>query len=356
MANDQRVMMAHGGGGELMQDLIHQHILPPLNNDTLSALTDGAELGQLDGQVVFTTDSFVVSPLRFPGGDIGRLAVCGTVNDLAMMAARPIALSLGMIIEEGLPLAMLDEVLDSIASAAAQAEVQIVTGDTKVIERRVGIADQTAAQTESESLPGSEENGLIINTAGIGLREVEIAPTTENIEPGDVIVINGHIAEHGLAVMSVRQGLEFTSTLRSDAAPLNSLIAATLAAGLCPKFLRDPTRGGLAGTLVDIAEATGQTIEVDEEAIPVSATARHAAELLGLDPLTVANEGKCVLVVAAEEVSPLLDCLRAHPLGRNSVAIGRVTEPATASVELITKAGGRRLLRRPYGEELPRIC
>jgi hydrogenase expression/formation protein HypE len=341
--------MAHGGGGTLMQDWIRSHVLPRLGNAVLSPLTDGANLGVIDGEVVFTTDSFVVSPLKFPGGDIGRLAVCGTVNDLAMMGARPTALSLGMIVEEGLHLKLLDEILDSIAAAAAEAGVQVVTGDTKVIEHRGSVYSATEPA-------GS---GLLINTAGVGTRQSGWAPAAETIASGDVIVINGNLAEHGLAVMSVREGLKFDSTLRSDLAPLNLLVSAVLKAGIRPKFMRDPTRGGLAGVLVDIAEASGQTVEIEEAALPICPTARHAAELLGFDPLTVANEGKCVVVVAADDAEPLVECMRAHPLGRRAAVIGRVirrrqTEPPM--VELATRAGGRRIVQRPYGEELPRIC
>ena len=348
-ADDDRVVMAHGGGGTLMRDWIRSHVLPRLGNSVLSPLTDGADLGVLDGEVVFTTDSFVVSPLKFPGGDIGRLAVCGTVNDLAMMGARPTALSLGMIVEEGLHLELLDEVLDSIAAAAAEAGVQVVTGDTKVIEHR-GSLHQAAEPADG---------GLLINTAGIGTRQSGWAPAAETLAPGDVIVINGNLAEHGLAVMSVREGLGFDSTLRSDVAPLNSFVSAVLEAGIRPKFMRDPTRGGLAGVLVDIAEASGETVEVEEAALPISTTARHAAELLGFDPLTVANEGKCVVVVAANDAAPLIECMRAHPLGRRAAVIGRVihrrqTHPPV--VEMATSAGGRRIVQRPYGEELPRIC
>ncbi|MCP4246015.1 MAG: hydrogenase expression/formation protein HypE [bacterium] len=333
----KRVMLAHGGGGELMQDLIRTHVLPRLGNPLLTPLTDGANLGRLTGEVVLTTDSFVVTPLNFPGGDIGRLAVCGTVNDLAMMGAEPVALSLGLVIEEGLPLELLDEVLASVAQAASEAGVRVVTGDTKVIDRR-------------------GPDGLFINTSGVGTIAAERGLGMERIVPGDVIVINGGLAEHGLAVMSVREGLGFDSTLVSDVAPLNGLVADIYAAGIAPKFLRDPTRGGLAALLVDVAEGAGVSIELDETALPISPTARHAAELLGLDPLTVANEGKCVAVVAAEEADALVACLQGHPLGERAAVIGRVTDVQPPIVELQTALGGRRIVQRPYGEELPRIC
>ena len=341
---DERIVLAHGGGGQLMQDLIRGRVLPRLGNELLAPLGDGACLGQVVGELVFTTDSYVVVPLRFPGGDIGRLAVCGTVNDLAMMGAQPVALSLAMVLEEGLPLALLDEILDSVAAAASEAGVRVATGDTKVIERRPG------------QVWGAADGGLVINTAGVGTREVGYAPEVGAVNPGDAILINGKLAEHGLAVVSVREGLEFATTLRSDVAPLNSLVSAVLAAGVRPGFMRDPTRGGLAALLVDIAEATGVTVEIEERSLPMSATARHAAELLGLDPLTVANEGKCVMVVAPEEAPRALAVLRGHPLGRQAAVIGRVTEAAGPAVELLTGTGGRRMVQRPYGEELPRIC
>jgi len=357
--------MAHGGGGELMQALIREHVLPRLGNPLLAPLTDAAELGRLDGDVVMTTDSFVVSPLRFPGGDIGRLAVCGTVNDLAMMGAEPVALSLGLVLEEGLSLTTLDEVLDSVAAAAEEAGVRIAAGDTKVIDRR-GAALPGAVPLPDDAEPAGLEPGMFINTAGVGIRPFvsdgrggRWAPRLEDVRVGDAIVINGRLAEHGLAVMSVREGLSFDSALRSDAAPLNSLVQAVLRAGLRPRFLRDPTRGGLAAVLADLADGTGLNVEIDEPAIPVTPTARYACELLGLDPLTVANEGKCVIVVAPEEVEPLLACLRTHPLGGMAAVIGCVTAAPPFGgpiVELVTPLGGRRIIQRPYGEELPRIC
>jgi len=337
-----RVVIAHGGGGELMGHLIREHLLPPLRNETLARLTDGAVLPWPTDQLVFTTDSYVVTPIEFPGGDIGRLAVAGTVNDLAVMGAEPVALSLGLILEEGLPLDVLDRVVASLAATAREAGVQIVTGDTKVIERR-GATDSSA--------------GLFINTAGIGRLRPGVRLGLDRIEVGDAIIVTGPIAEHGLAVMSVRGGIEFESTLRSDAAPLNALIASVLDAGADVKFMRDPTRGGLAGVLADICDARQLGIEIDEARIPLTPTARHAAEMLGLDPLTVANEGKAVIVVAARDADRVLAPCRCHPLGRHAALVGRIIDaPPPPLVELITRAGGRRVVQRPYGEELPRIC
>lgn len=334
-----RIVIAHGGGGELMGRLIRDHLVRPLQNEALAALTDGAVLPWERGDVVFTTDSYVVTPIEFPGGDIGRLAVAGTVNDLAVMGAEPVALSLGLILEEGLPLATLDRITQTIADTAREAGVRIVTGDTKVIERR-----------------GDAEAGVFINTAGIGRLQIGVPLGIAEVSVGDAILVNGSIAEHGLAIMSVRNGIEFDSPLRTDAAPLNGLIGRMLATGARLRFMRDATRGGLAGVLADISENRGVSIEIDEEAIPLSGTARHAAEMLGLDPLTVANEGKVVTVVAAADADRLLRACREHPLGRHAAIIGCVVESQPPLVELITRAGGRRVVQRPYGEELPRIC
>jgi hydrogenase expression/formation protein HypE len=386
------VLIAHGGGGELMGRLIRERLLPPLRNEVLARLTDGAVLPWSGGELVFTTDSYVVTPLEFPGGDIGRLAVAGTVNDLAVMGAEPVALSLGLILEEGLPLEVLDRVLASIAATARQAGVEIVTGDTKVIERRAagvpcdagilpatagsagilpatagsaGILPATAGSAgilpatagSAGILPATETHaGLLVNTAGVGRMRPGVRLGLERIRPGNVILVNGNIAEHGLAVMSVRAGIEFQSTLRSDAAPLNDLIGSLLDCGADVKFLRDATRGGIAGVLADIADACRLSIEIEEARVPLSPTARHAAEMLGLDPLTVANEGKCVIVVAAGDAERALAACRRHPLGRGGAIIGRVIDAQPPLVELITRVGGRRVVQRPYGEELPRIC
>ncbi len=334
---DERIVLAHGGGGELTQRLVAERFLPKLGNALLSPLTDSAVLDLSAGRAAMTTDAYVVQPLEFPGGDIGRLAVCGTVNDLAVMGARPLALSLAMILEEGLELAVLDRIVDSIAAAAAEAGVVVATGDTKVVERRRG-------------------DGLMIATAGIGEMTGEIRQGRGRIRAGDVLLINGPIAEHGLAVMSAREGLRFETDLRSDVAPLNGLIAGLLACGADVRWMRDATRGGLAAVAADIAEASGLSVELDEAAIPMTRTARHASELLGLDPLLVANEGKVVVVVARSDAGRALAAMRDHPLGCHAAVIGRVTEARPAVVELATCAGGRRLVQRPYGEELPRIC
>lgn len=337
--SDQRVVMAHGGGGQLMQELIRTRLLTHLKNETLQRLTDGAILPQVNGPLVFTTDSYVVTPIEFPGGDIGKLAVAGTVNDLAVMGAEPLAISLALILEEGLPLERMERVISSVAATVKDAGVAVVTGDTKVVERR-----------------GDGAEGLLINTAGIGRLRRNTNLAVERIQERDCVLVNGPIAEHGLAIMSVRNGLEFETPLRSDVAPLNHLIARLLDSGADVKFMRDATRGGVAGVLADICEGCGRSVEIDERRIPLSPSARHAAEMLGLDPLTVANEGKVISVVAERDRESALAALRSDPLGRNAACIGVITGGQPPLVELVTRYGGRRIVQRPYGEELPRIC
>jgi hydrogenase expression/formation protein HypE len=352
---NEYVMLSHGGGGEAMRRLIREHLLPALNNDRLAPLADGAILPRPDSEIVFTTDSYVVTPLEFPGGDIGRLAVAGTVNDLAVMGAEPIAISLGLILEEGLPLELLDRIVASIAATAKEAGVEVVTGDLKVIERR-SVASATRGRRDDPSATDSVGDGLFINTAGVGRLRPGVALDARAVNVGDAVLINGTIADHGLAVLSRRGGIEFETELRSDAAPLNDLLARVIDTGAEIRFLRDATRGGVADVLADISEACGQSIAIDEQRIPISPTARHAAEMLGLDPLTVANEGKVVCVVAAADADKVLAAMRQHPLGRRAACIGRVTDAQPPLVELLTRTGGRRVVQRPYGEELPRIC
>ncbi|HSW46154.1 MAG TPA: hydrogenase expression/formation protein HypE [Phycisphaerae bacterium] len=334
---DEQIVIAHGGGGELTRKLIADRFLPRLGNALLNPLADSAILDVPAGRLAFTTDAHVIQPLEFPGGDIGRLSVCGTVNDLAVMGAIPRALSLAMVIEEGLSLAVLDRIVDSIAAAAREAGVVIATGDTKVVERQRG-------------------DGLTITTAGVGELRDGVTIDARRVAEGDAIIITGRIAEHGLAVMSAREGLTFQTELRSDVAPLTDLIGAMLATGADIKFMRDPTRGGLACVLADLADYAKLSVEIHEPAIPLSAVARHTAELLGLDPLTVPNEGKAVVVTARGDAEKVLRACRDHRLGRNAAIIGSVVQSLPPLVELITRSGGRRLVQRPYGEELPRIC
>lgn len=333
------VVRAHGGGGELMGRLIHDHIVPALGNRTLNELTDGAILDCPTRRLVFTTDSFVVQPLEFPGGDIGRLAVCGTVNDLAVMGGRPIGLSLGLILEEGLELAMLDRVLGSIAAAAQEAGVHVVTGDTKVIEHGSG--------------GGS---GLLINTAGVAALDERVSCDLRRVREGDAVLINGTIGDHGMAVMSVRNGLEFDTTIRSDAAPLNGLVQMLLDERVDIRFMRDATRGGVACVLADICERTGLGVLIDEAALPRNPDVAAAAEMLGFDLLSVANEGKIVFVVGADDAERAVRLMRGHPYGRRAASIGKITADELPLVEMVTEWGGRRVVQRPYGEELPRIC
>jgi len=335
--NDDLIKLAHGGGGKLSDQLLRETILPKLGWDH-RPLADSATITTQAGRLAFTTDSYVVRPLEFPGGNIGCLAVCGTVNDLAMAGAQPLALSLGLIVEEGLPQSTLVRIVKSIADTADKIGVRIVTGDTKVVER--GSAD-----------------GLYINTSGIGRVLAEARLGFEHIEPDNVVIVSGTIAEHGLAVMSKRQDLAFASTLVSDVAPLagitNSLVRQL---GSAVKFLRDPTRGGLAGVLADIAQATKLGVQINEQDIPVSSAAMAAAEVLGMDVLTVANEGKFVAVISAQQADEALRICRSNQLGKAAAVIGTISHADAGQVIMTTAVGGQRIVQKPYGEELPRIC
>jgi len=332
------VLLAHGGGGQLTEDLLREIVLPRLDNDLIRPLDDSAILPVEGGDVAFTTDSYVVQPLFFPGGDIGRLAVCGTVNDLAVCGAKPAWLSLGLILEEGLPIDTLARVLDSAAAAAREAGVRVVTGDTKVVAR--GQAD-----------------GLYVNTAGLGIVPPGRRLGADRIRPCDAVLLSGTIADHGLSVMLRREGGSvIRSELESDVAPLSGLIDALFEAVPEVRFLRDPTRGGVAGVVADLAGGTGLRLTLDEAAIPVRKETRYAAEMLGLDPLTVANEGKVVAVVPEADADRALEAIRGHPLGRRAAVIGRFGDERDGIVELVTEVGGRRIVTKPYGEDLPRIC
>lgn len=335
---DQCIVLAHGGGGQLTSELIAGTILPALDNPILQKLGDSAVLEAAGERLAFTTDSYVVQPIEFPGGDIGRLAVCGTSNDLAMAGAVPVALSLALILEEGLEIATLQRIMASIAAAGAEANVRVVTGDTKVIERGRG-------------------DGLYITTSGVGRVLPEAALGYERVTAGDAVLINGPIAEHGLTVLSRRKDLEFASRLRSDVAPLAGL-ANLLVRELkgAVRLMRDPTRSGVAGVVAEIAGGSGKSVELYEEKVPLTPDARAAAEVLGLDPLTVANEGKVMAVVAAEAASRAVEIMRSHPYGKAAAVIGRITEESPPLAELVTAIGGRRVIQMPYGEQLPRIC
>jgi hydrogenase expression/formation protein HypE len=331
-----RVLLGHGSGGKLTAELIEKLIVPAFANPALECLDDHAIVSAADARLAFTTDSYVITPIFFPGGDIGELAVNGTLNDLACGGARPLALSLAFILEEGLPLADLRRIVDSARRAAAAAGVSIVCGDTKVVGH--GSCDQ-----------------VFINTSGIGLVPPGVALGSARVRAGDAILLSGPIGDHGVAIMAHRAGLEL-GDVTSDTAPLHGLSAALLRA--CPQIhaMRDPTRGGVAATLVEIATRRRLGIEVDEAAVPVRDAVRGACELLGLDPLLVANEGKLVVFVPDACADDALAAMRAHPLGRHAARIGTITDAHPGVVELITPVRGRRLLDLPFAEPLPRIC
>ncbi len=337
LAAPDTILLGHGGGGKLGARLVEETILPALRNETLAALDDQAVLDLGGARIAFTTDSFVVTPLFFPGGDIGELAVNGTVNDLAVGGAVPRALSLAFILEEGLPIDELRRVLDSVARAAKRAEVPVVTGDTKVVGR--GSADK-----------------IFVNTAGIGVVRPGVALSSLHIQPGDAIIVSGTVGDHGVAILSTREGLAFDGDIASDTAPLHGLVGALLDAAPGVHAMRDPTRGGLAATLVEIATRRRLGLDVDESAVPVHPGVRGACEMLGLDPFVVANEGKLVAFVPEDQAAIALEAMRAHPLGRLSARIGRVTDDHPGRVVLRTPIGGRRVLDLPLGEALPRIC
>lgn len=334
--NDESILLAHGAGGRLSHDLIEHTLLPVLGHGPCDRLDDSAVF-QISGSIAFTTDSYVISPLFFPGGDIGRLAVCGTVNDLAMSGASPLYLSLSFIIEEGLPLATLRTIVKSVRSAADEAGVSIVTGDTKVVSR--GQAD-----------------GLFITTSGVGTVSQGLDISGGNGRPGDKVLISGSIGEHGIAIVSQREGLAFCTDLVSDCAPLNWLVADLLSTSRDIHCLRDPTRGGLATTLNELASQSGVGIAIEEEHLPVSATVTAACEMLGLDPLYVANEGKLVAVVDPSKAEALLATMKRSPYGRDAALIGELTTDHPGRVTMKTTLGPSRIIDMLSGEPLPRIC
>lgn len=337
LRNHPNIVMGHGGGGKLSGDLIQHLFMPAFANSTLADLGDAAVLNLQGSRLAFTTDSFVVRPLFFPGGSIGDLAVNGTVNDLAMSGAQPLYLSAGFILEEGLALTTLAEIVARMGAAAQQAGVTVVTGDTKVVDRGHG-------------------DGVYINTAGIGVIPPSVRIGPAQARPGDAILVSGEIGVHGIAIMSVREGLTFETTIESDCAPLAGLVAEMLKIAPDIRVLRDPTRGGLASSLNEIAHASQVGMELEDAAIPVSAPVRAACELLGLDPLYVANEGKLVAIVPDAAAEPLLECMRRHPLGKEAAWIGRVTVDHPGRVAARTPLGSTRLVDLQIGEQLPRIC
>ncbi|MGH9368118.1 MAG: hydrogenase expression/formation protein HypE [Thermoanaerobaculia bacterium] len=337
IAETEEILLGHGSGGKLTSQLIEKILLPAFRNPALEALDDQAILSINGSRLAFTTDSYVVTPIFFPGGDIGELAVNGTVNDLAMGGARPLYLSLAFILEEGLPISDFERVVDSVRLAADRAGVTVVTGDTKVVNRGCG-------------------DKVFINTAGLGLVAPGVDLSSRRVRPGDAVLLSGPIGDHGIAILSKREGLEFEGEVRSDTAPLHELVAAMLGAFPGIHAMRDPTRGGVAAALVEIASRQGLGIEVDENSVPVRDTVRGACEILGLDPLLVANEGKLLAFVAEEGSEAVLRAMRAHPLGSLATRIGRVTADHPKFVVLRTPIGGQRILDLPFGESLPRIC
>jgi hydrogenase expression/formation protein HypE len=357
----ERVLLAHGGGGALTHKLIDKMFIPAFSNSLIESRHDGATFNVNGATLSFTTDSHVVHPLFFPGGDIGTLAVNGTVNDLAMCGARPLYLSAGFILEEGLPMETLWLVVQSMRRAAEEAGVQVVTGDTKVVDRGKG-------------------DGIFINTAGVGVIEHHLSIRPQSVRAGDAILLSGDIGRHGIAIMAVREGLDFSGDILSDCAPVNGMVSALLKAGVQVHCLRDLTRGGLASALVEIAEASGLHLSIEESAVPVSEEVRGACELLGLDPLHVANEGRFVAFVPPADAERALEIMRSHPLGAQATTIGRCApgdgcwvsgdgnapnthhpSPITAAkshglVTMKSVIGASRIVDMLSGEQLPRIC
>jgi hydrogenase expression/formation protein HypE len=339
LRNYPTVVMGHGSGGKMMADLIDHLFAPAIGNDLLRQFGDSTVFsdGTAGGRLAISTDSFVIRPLFFPGGDIGELAVYGTVNDVAMSGAHPLYLSAGFILEEGLPMDDLARIMASFGRAAARAGVQVIAGDTKVVERGHG-------------------DGVYINTTGIGIVPPGRDIAAANARPGDVVLVSGTMGDHGMAILSVREGLTFDSPIVSDTAPLNGLVEALLAAVPDTRVLRDATRGGLSAVLNELARASGVGITFDEGRVPVNPAVRAGCEMLGMDPLYVANEGKLVAIVPAAQAEAALAALRGHPLGGDAAIIGQVTESHRGMVLARTAIGATRVVDLPTGELLPRIC
>lgn len=332
-----RILLAHGSGGTMMKELIEEVFVAGFGDEVLMRMDDAAALDFPGSRLAFSTDTYVVHPLFFPGGDIGRLAVCGTVNDVATSGARPLYLSVGFVLEEGMPVEDLKRILVSMHDAAAEAGVRIVTGDTKVVERGHG-------------------DGCYINTAGVGVLPDGLDLSGSHCRPGDVVLLSGTIGDHGIAIVSTREGLEFSTDIRTDAAPLAALVSAVLAAAPDVRCFRDPTRGGLASTLNELASASGVSITVDETTVPVNDQVRGASEMLGYDVFQVANEGKMVAIVPAEQAEAALAAMQGAPYGAEAAIIGAVTEVPAGKVYVRTAFGATRIMDMLVGEQLPRIC
>jgi hydrogenase expression/formation protein HypE len=335
--SDSVVTLNHGAGGETMRGFIKQLFIESFDNPQLNTLADAAVLDMESRRLAFTTDSYVIKPVEFPGGNIGKLAVCGTVNDLAVMGARPLYLSAGFILEEGLELALLERVVKAMAQTARGANVQIVTGDTKVV-------------------PRGECDGIFINTAGIGVLPYGNGLSSSPIAAGDAILVSGTIGDHGIAVLGAREGLSFQTEIQSDCAPLGDLIGGVLKISSGVKWMRDPTRGGLAAVLTELVEGQCFGVLANEGSVPVREDVKAVCELLGFDPMHLANEGKVVMVVESSAAEEVLDVLKTHPQGQEAAIIGHITEGHAGVVRVQTVVGGVRRLQRPAGELLPRIC
>ncbi len=336
-ADTERIQLAHGEGARLSRRLIRQELLAAFVNPFLAPLADAATLPELGGRLVMTTDSSVVNPLFFPGGDIGALAVHGAINDLAVSGADPLYLSIALILEEGLPIETLRRIIRSMKDATQACGLSIVTGDTKVVPR--GTADQ-----------------IFICTTGIGRLRPDADLGAHRVRPGDKVLVSGTLGDHGLAVLSAREGMDLGDQLRSDTAPLHNLVASLLESGADVHFLRDPTRGGVAAVLHELVEQSALAVQLDEVALPFSPPTRGACELLGLDPLHIANEGKLVAVVSAESAGAALNTMRRHPLGFHAAVIGEVIAAHSADVLLANRFGQLRIIDEPSGAPLPRIC
>jgi hydrogenase expression/formation protein HypE len=332
-----RILLGHGSGGKLSAELVRDIFLPAFNNPALSQLNDQAIVSVNGSRLAITTDSFVVKPLFFSGGDIGSLAVHGTINDLAMGGAQPLFLSVAFILEEGLPMDVLQRVVDSLTRAANDVGVNVVTGDTKVVEKGKG-------------------DGLFINTTGIGIVPAGLELSAGRAQPGDRVLLSGFIGDHGIAILAQREGLEFETTIKSDSAALHTLVADMLKVSEGIRCMRDPTRGGLSSTLNEIAEQSRVGVELDEEAIPVRDDVRGACEMLGLDPLYVANEGKLVAIVEAGAADVLVAAMQRHPLGKEARIIGTITGSHVGTVTMRTTLGTTRIVDMLVGDQLPRIC
>jgi hydrogenase expression/formation protein HypE len=337
ITNYRQVVLAHGSGGKLSRQLIDKIVLPQFRNELLEPLHDGAIFSLGDQRLAFTTDSFVVSPIFFPGGDIGSLSIHGTINDLAMCGARPLYLSASFILEEGLPMEDFWRVVQSMRAAADSAGVRLVTGDTKVVDR--GKADK-----------------IFVNTSGIGVVPSGVNIDSARARVGNKIIVNGRIAVHGIAIMSVREGLEFETQIASDTAPLHELVDTLIAGKIDVHVLRDPTRGGVTSALTEIAQSAEVGMLLDEAAIPISEEVKGACEILGLDPLYVANEGKLLAIVSNEDAERALSAFRSHALGEHASIIGEVVDEHPGFVMMKTRVGGTRVVDMLSGEQLPRIC